>query len=364
MFENKTYEALLAEALASAPANVDTRQGSIYRDALTGPLLALAQFYVDLDHVISLTRVDSAPDEYLDDRGEEFAVIRQAATCARYEAILVGTPPAEGVTFIIEDQLFDIYYDEETGAPYFEAVEPGVGGNTIQIGAQAAPVSIVEGLVSATVGNQIEPGTDKQSDADYRQRIQERISGPAENGNKQHYKTWCESVSGVGHAKIVPLWNGPNTVKGIIYGDDGLPASDAVVERVQNYVDPDEDGDGMGDGLGEGVAEIGAHFTAVKPGTVPITVSVSVQLANGYTLNDAREELHALITQYLKDVVAENKDNMERPIIRYNAIGSIVIESDAVLDYSDLLLNGATANIQHEADEVAILEDLNIAILD
>jgi len=360
VFENKTYEALLAEALASAPANVDTRQGSIYRDALTGPLLALAQFYVDLDHVISLTRVDSAPDEYLDDRGEEFAVIRQAATCARHEAILVGTPPAEGVTFIIEDQLFDIYYDEETGAPYFEAVEPGVGGNTIQIGAQAAPVSIVEGLVSATVGNQIEPGTDKQSDADYRQRIQERISGPAENGNKQHYKTWCESVSGVGHAKIVPLWNGPNTVKGIIYGDDGLPASDAVVERVQNYVDPDEDGDGMGDGLGEGVAEIGAHFTAVKPDKLLLTVSATVQLAAGYTIETVQAQLEQAVTEYLKEAVIENDDEVAEPIIRYNATGSIFMDSEGVLDYSNLLLNGATANIQPGTDDVVVLDTLNI----
>lgn len=359
MFEDKTYEALLAEALEYAPPNVDTRQGSIYRDALTGPLLALAQFYVDLDTVISLTRIDSAAGAYLDDKGAEYAVDRQPATCATYEAIIEGEPPEEGEGFIIEDQFFDLYYDEN-GNPYFEAVEPGIAGNTIQIGSEAAPVSTVDGLISATVGHQIETGTDEQSDADYRERIQERISGPAENGNKQHYKTWCESVNGVGHAKIVPLWDGPNTVKGIIYGDDGLPASDTIIERVQNYIDPDNDGDGKGDGLGEGVAEIGAHFTAVKPSTLPINVSATVLLAYGFTLDDAKEELAEAITLYLKNAVVENNDDLSVPIIRYNAIGSILIEAESVLDYSGLLVNGGTDNIQPEMDEVALLNDLNI----
>lgn len=359
MFEDKTYEALLSEALAYAPAGVDTRQGSIYRDALTGPILALAQFYVDLDNLISLTRIDSAPGEYLDDKGEEYAVERQAATCATYAAIIEGTPPNDGDEFIIGDRYFDLFYDDD-GNPYFECVEPGEVGNGIQVGEVAVPVATIEGLTSATVGDPIDAGAEAQSDEDYRERIQERISGPAENGNKQHYKTWCESVEGVGHAKIIPLWNGPNTVKGIIYGEDGLPASDTVIERVQNYIDPDTDGDGEGDGLGEGVAEIGAHFTAVKPNELQLTVSATIQLASGYTIETVQEQLEDAITEYLKEAVIENDDEVAEPIIRYNAIGSIFMDSEGVLDYSNLLLNGATANIQPGTDDVVVLNALNI----
>ena len=359
MFEDKTFENLLAEALAYAPANVDTRQGSIYRDALTGPLLALSQFYVDLDNLISLTRIDTAPGDYLDDRGEEYAVDRQAATCASYVAVIEGTAPEDGAEFIIGDKYFDLYYDDN-GNPYFESVEPGEIGNGVESGTDAVPVSTIEGLTSATVGAQIDAGVEEQSDDDYRERIQERISGPAENGNKQHYKTWCESVQGVGHARIIPLWNGPNTVKGIIYGEDGLPASDTVVARVQSYIDPDTDNDGEGDGLGEGVAEIGAHFTAVKPDVLSITVSATVQLAAGYTLQDVEDDLTEAITEYLKVTVIDNDDDVSTPIIRYNAIGSIFMDSDGVLDYSNLLLNNGTANIQPDIDEVAVLSALNL----
>ncbi len=360
MFEDKTYEALLAEAIAYAPANVDTRQGSIYRDALTGPLLALAQFYVDLENLVSLTRIDTAPGEYLDDKGEEYAVERQAATCASYEAVIEGTPPNDGDEFIIGEQFFDLFYDDD-GNPYFECVEPGEVGNGVQEGEPAVPVASIEGLISATVGAPIIAGAEAQNDDDYRERIQERISGPAENGNKQHYKTWCESVQGVGHAKIVSLWNGPNTVKGIIYGEDGQPASDAVIARVQEYIDPDKDGDGQGDGLGDGVAEIGAHFTAVKPTVLSLTVSASIRLASGYTLDTVRETLETAIAEYLKEAVIENDDDIAEPIIRYNTIGSIIIDSEGVLDYANLLLNGATANIQPGTDEVVILDTLDVS---
>ena len=119
MFEDRTYENLLEEALALAPSGIDTRQGSIYRDALTGPILALATIYSELENLVSLTRVDTAVDEYLDDKGEEYGVDREPATVAKYRAILDGENPEEGEEFIADDLTFGLYYDDE-GNPYFE----------------------------------------------------------------------------------------------------------------------------------------------------------------------------------------------------------------------------------------------------
>ena len=359
MFENKTFENLLAQSIALAPDGVDTRQGSVYRDALTGPLLALADFYVELDNLIDLTRVDSAVDEYLDDRGEEFAVERQDPTPARYAANITGTEPEDGAEFIIGDQYFDLFYDDD-GTPYFECEEVGTIGNGLIEGTEALPTTTIDGLEAASVGALIEIGTEPEDDEDYRDRIQERISGPAENGNKQHFKTWCESVNGVGHAKIIPLWNGPNTVKGIIYDDDGLPANALVIAKVQEYVDPDLDGDGEGDGLGEGAAEIGCHFTAVAPDSLSVSVSATVTLASGYDIEDATESVRAAITEYLKQVAIESSSSTTSPIIRYNAIGGLIIDAEGVLDYSNLLVNGDTANIQPDTDEVCVLGTISL----
>ena len=108
-----------------------------------------------------------------------------------------------------------------------------------------AAMSQVDTLISALPGisyvsnpEAITGGSRAEDDESFRTRVQEKIAGPAENGNKQHYKTWCESIDGVGRARIFPLWNGPNTVKGTLIDPEGQPCSPSKVTEVQNYIDP------------------------------------------------------------------------------------------------------------------------------
>ena len=55
-----------------------------------------------------------------------------------------------------------------------------------------------------------------------------------------------------------------------------------------------------------------------------------------------------------EDIAIEFSSSTAAPIIRYNAIGSLIIDADGVLDYTGLLVNGGTANIQPETDEVCV----------
>ncbi|MDD3029888.1 MAG: baseplate J/gp47 family protein [Alphaproteobacteria bacterium] len=324
---------------------------------MVGQILLLAAFYADLANLSDLVMLDTTTDEYLDLRVAERGIERQSATPAKYNVTIVGALPEEGTRFFANDMYFALFYEGST--PYLESEEPGTSGNVVENGTAASPVDTVEGLASATFGSLLEPGTNEETDESLRERNKESITGPAENGNKQHYKTWCESVSGVGYARIIPLWNGPNTVKGIITDDDGMPASEMVVARVQEYIDPDSDGDGEGDGLGEGVANIGAKFTAVAPTSLSMNVSVIISLASGATLPDVKQELETKITQYLKDLVLNSTED-ERPIIRYNQIGSIILDTEGVLDYSDLRVNDGTANIQPDYDVVGVMGTVTV----
>ena len=56
MFEDMTYERLLTDVLGNAPDGVDTRQGSIFYDAVSGVLIKIAKLYSDLDMIVDLTR--------------------------------------------------------------------------------------------------------------------------------------------------------------------------------------------------------------------------------------------------------------------------------------------------------------------
>ena len=72
MFEDFTYERLLEDVLNNAPEDIDTRQGSIFYDAVSGILLKVAKLYTDLDLVVEMVSVVSATGEALDTRAGEY----------------------------------------------------------------------------------------------------------------------------------------------------------------------------------------------------------------------------------------------------------------------------------------------------
>ena len=158
MFEDYTYERLLEDVLNSAPEGIDTRQGSIFYDAVSGILLKVAKLYTDLDLVVEMTTVATATDEALDTKAAEYGITRLAATRAKYRAIFDGTTPEVGERFYYDLSYFVLRQDENTGVYYFEAEVAGESGNNIYAGTPAVPVNNIEGLISATFGEIYENG--------------------------------------------------------------------------------------------------------------------------------------------------------------------------------------------------------------
>ena len=369
MFEDKTYEALLQEVLDNAPDGIDTRQGSIFYDAVSGVIIKIAELYMDLDLVFTLTQVDTTSGEYLDVKASEYGLTRHAATNAKYNVTFEGTTPESGERFFTGGQYF-VLGKTDSDVLYLEAETAGTVNNGIISGTPAVPVNNIQGLESASFGEILEYGTDTEDDDSLRQRVREKIGGPAENGNKQHYKTWCESYDGVGKARIFPLWNGANTVKAVLINPLGLPCSNELVADVQNYVDPAENGytvtiDGVtyavGDGLGEGVANLGAHFTAVSALPAVISVSFTAELASGYTLADAKAEFETAMTAYLKNMVLTTEEPAD-VVVRVSSVGALITAMKSVLDYSSLTLNGGTENIAPGDNYVPVIGEVVVNV--
>lgn len=369
MFEAYTYEKLLEDVLRNAPEEIDTRQGSIFYDAVSGVLLKVAKLYTDLDIVVEMGRLTTATGDALDSKASEYGVTRLAATKAKYRAEFEGTTPQVGERFYYDGAYFMLKHDKDKGVYYFEAEAAGESGNDIYKGTPAVPVNTIDGLISATFGAIYENGSDREEDESLRNRVIEKISGPAENGNRQHYKTWCESRDGVGRARIFPLWNGPNTVKGVLIDTVGKPCGAAKVAEVQAYIDPADKGiteviDGkeytIGDGLGNGVANIGAHFTAVGASALEIKVTFGAELASGATKETAEQEAEAAIEEYLKELVL-TAGEQETVVVRVSAIGAILSQMESLVDYSNLRLNGDTHNITPGEDDVPVLGEVLIS---
>lgn len=368
MFEDYTYEFLLEDVLNNAPPGIDTRQGSIFYDAVSGILLKVAKLYTDLDLIVEMTSVVTAMGDSLDTKASEYGVSRRPAMSAKYNVTFEGVTPQIGERFYTDGRYFILKEDTDSEVYYLEAEEAGSSGNEVYSGTPAVPVNNIEGLTSATFGDIYEGGSDEESDESLRTRIQEKISGPAENGNRQHYKTWCESIEGVGQARIFPLWNGPNTVKATLISPDGQPCSPSKVLEVQNYIDPAKKGytatvNGkvytVGDGIGEGVANLGAHFTAVGATPLEINVSFNGVLVTGATKETAEQEAKEAIENYLKTLVLSSTD-VRDTVVRVSAIGVALSGLEDLIDYSDLRLNGKVQNIIPEDDDVPVVGEVNL----
>ncbi|MCM1530128.1 MAG: baseplate J/gp47 family protein [Alistipes sp.] len=370
MFDEYSYELLLQDVLDNAPAGIDTRPGSIFYDAVSGILIKVAKLYSDLDLVFTLTQLDTASGEYLDIKSSEYGIVRHAATKAQYSVIFEGSVPNVGERFFTNGEYFTLK-ETDDGVMYLEAETSGTDGNNIYSSTPAVPVNNIQGLVSATFGTIVEYGADDETDESLRQRLREKIASPTENGNKQHYKTWCESFEGVGRARIIPLWNGPNTVKAILINPLGLPCSDSVVESLQEYIDPATKGytavvDGktyvVGDGLGEGISNLGAHFTAAAAGETRIDISFDAELTSGTTADSAIGETTEAVRNYFKNLVIGTSDTNDI-LIRLSAIGALISGLPTILDYSELKINGDTKNIYPGEDNVPIVGEVTINVL-
>ena len=147
----------------------------------------------------------------------------------------------------------------------------------------------------------------------------------------------------------------------MLIDSSGRACSSEKVKEVQDYIDPATRGYTANvDGYTYTVANLGAHFTAVSAREMSIDVSFSADLASGYTKDIAKNQVKAALEAYLEDL-ALNVAAAEDVIIRAARIGAIIIEQDAILDYSDLTINGGTSNIAPGDNAIPVLGEVTVS---
>lgn len=370
MFEEFNEEYFLSQARALGDElGVDTRTGSVYMDMAAGHCLRAAFFFANLQELFNMFALDTCYADVLDDKAEEWGLTRHPATAAVFNAVFEGTKPGEGERFFSEGSgyYFTAVINDEDGTVRLQAETEGIEVNILSAGTEVIPVDDIEGLEAAYLGEIYIHGTDEEEDDAFRTRLREKIAGPAENGNRQHYKTWCESVDGVGRARIIPRFAGENTVRAVLYSSEGLPCSQDVVNAVQEYIDPitqnyeftAEDGTTYicGDGFGDGVANLGAHFLATAAIEMPLCVSFKATPAEGYTANDCAAAAVDVIENYIQNLTLETEEGAQI-IIRISVIGAMISELTQLLDYENLQLNGAGSNIAVPDGYATVLKEV------
>lgn len=186
-------------------------------------------------------------------------------------------------------------------------------------------------------------GKNPELNDEVKARLLDDMRKSVTSNNKNHFVKWAKEVSGVGDALCIPLWNGDNTVKVVILDINKLPASAELVAAVQNYIDPGSSG------MGEGQAMFGSFVTVVAAAGININVSATLTIKPGYTIEQVAYLFREALTEYLKSI-AFKPDNT----VRYTRIGTLIMDTEGALDYSNLTVNGGTANININAGSVAV----------
>ncbi|MNM33233.1 Baseplate J-like protein [compost metagenome] len=344
---DQTFEDILERMLDRVPDELDKREGSVIYDALAPAAAELAQLYMEIELNANLFFADTANGEYLDRSIAWSGIARKPASPAELQGRFYNEAgEAMDVPLGSRFSADTINYSaaEKLGAGSYRLICETAGAAGSRSSGTLLPIDYIPRLARAEIATLLIPGVETEGDETLRQRYFNAARKPATSGNKAHYEEWALKVSGVGSARIFPLWDGPKTVKVVIADADKRPASAVLVEDVQQYIDP-------APGLGEGQAPVGAVVTVSSVQGKTVTVSAKVALAAGYSIGQAATAFQLALEAYRKE------RGYASAYLSQSVIGALLLATEGVVDYSELKLNGAASNVALGAEEVPIFGD-------
>ena len=405
MFESKTYEALLASAMARVTAAVDKREGSMVMNGVAPSMAELAQLYIAADFVFQATYLLTAPREYLIKRASDRNMAPYPASAAVFRAVFnievpVGTRfSCEDLNFIVTGRLTDDT-DTDTRLSHEVTCET-VGAVANSYAGTLIPVEYVSGLTLAELVELVVPGDEEEETETFRQRVLDSFQSQAFGGNQADYIEKVRAIAGVGAVKVHAVWNGDISPSELIPGDEvtawyeaavgSLEApvaawltaiytaaqsrkltvggavrlvimasnnavpSDTFLEEIQTAVDPVQN---AGEGLG--LAPIGhvVNVVGVEPETVDITLNLTY--AAGWDWAAVQSYVVAVIDEYFSEL-AESWATADFLTVRISQIESRILSacSAMVTDIGGTQINGVEANLVLGADSIPVRGAVN-----
>ena len=342
--------------LADVPSDVDKSEGSFIYDALSPASKELAQNYNVADDILDRTSPFTATGEDLENITNAVGITRKQGGKATTNIIVKGAAgavlPANTIVKtgegLIYETLEDVTLSSDEVTVEVEAEDVGSSYNVPANTITQMPIQI-SGITSVTNPDPVTNGYGIEDDESLRGRYFERMQTPATSGNKYQYRNWAKEVNGVGDAKVFPLWNGNGTVKIVIMNTNKRAADQTLIDAVKDYIDPD-------DGKGEGQAPIGATLTVVSAIEKAINVTAKVVLASGCTIQQVQDAFIANIQQYLSDLAFNST------YVSYAKVGSLLLNTDGVIDYTDLALNEGDSNIAIADEEIPVTGNISLGV--
>lgn len=340
------YEGLLKQALDKIPDSYDKREGSVIFNAVAPMCMEMSYLYLKLRTLTDLIFIDTSVGNYLDRLVLQNGVQRLDSTYAEKYGRF-NLPHLEGVIFVKDEIQFEVIEllenpDANTFIYRLRCVEKGEIGNV-----EAGPLTslnYIRGLSVAEITGTIIEGTDVETDEHLRQRYIDNVTDIAYGGNKSDYRQKIKAMDGVGSCKVIPVWDGPGTVKCIITNADYETPSSTLVDQVQQAVDPTLDGHGVG------IAPIG-HITTVV-GASNQDLVITAEIATHNPPADLQNKLESAIKEYFKSL-NKNWESIDNLTIRISQITNVLLDVEGVIDIGEITINSQNQNFVLDYEKLA-----------
>ncbi|MBQ7295981.1 MAG: baseplate J/gp47 family protein [Clostridia bacterium] len=404
LYEDRTYENLMEEALSRVDDMYDKREGSMIFNGNAPCLAEMAQVYIAIDFLLNSFYLHSAPREYLIKRAADHQIYPEAATAAVFKAEFNIDVPA-GTRFSVDDLNFFVKEKLETEEEKEGVVTYAVGCETKgrlanSYAGRMIAIEYVDGLSSAELIECIIPGEDEEETEKFRKRVLEELKSIAFGGNRADYKQWvhvhCDGVKAV---KVYPVWNEDinpaslipskavtawyegiigtisdtevktwltavytaailkkltvgGTVKLVIMGEDNTTTPE-LIKSVQETIDPVEAA-----GEGKGIAPIGHVVSVYGVEEDMITITTNISCKN-CKFDDIKADVLKVVNDYFEELKAQ-WENSENLIIRIAHVESRILSelSAYVEDITGTLIQGEAENYRLKTDYIPVLGDV------
>ena len=356
-----TYEYILTEALSKVPDNVDKREGSIIRDALSPCCYEAAKHILYLADIIEQTYIETANGLWLDGRVIEGGITRDPATYAKKLGVFktqldepcqisIGQSFSTVGDTILNYTAVQVYTNEDgdvvPGSYVMQCNTVGSVGNSY-IG-RIVPNDYIEKLASAEITTLLYPGEEEESDDSLRERFLANLMKTAFGGNIAQYRQWAKEIPGIGGVQVYPVWAGGGTVKLSIIDTDYNSCSSEFCQTILEKFDPENSGEETG--LGLGIAPIGHKVTVNTPLPRTINVSGKITLLPGYKLETLMPDIKAALENYLLSLreAWENSDdeNNYSVTVYLGRINFAILNVKGVSSAYELKLNETDTDIK------------------
>lgn len=352
MYDDRTYNNIMAEMMSYMPDGVDTQEGSLIYNACSKMALKLEEKYMSDQYLYDNMIPTKMDEEHLipyaiNERGITIKEATYAVLQAEFkqEIPLLSRFCLNDLNYIITEKISNYIYK-------IECETAGKVGNSYF--GQLSPISYIDNWQGGEIVKVLIPGEDEPTLEEIREEVLNSYTAKEFAGNKADYKKKINALQGVGGCKTKRRDKTSGYINIHIISSEFKVPEQELIKFVQDAVDPE-----TSHGEGDGLAAIGQAVLIHGAEAVRINVTAHIEFADSQTYEDMKSYIESAIDNYFLELAKQWEDTENLVVKIYQIITSLsAIEN--IVDITNVQLNGASDNIILERNQIPERGEINV----